>query len=912
MSIIKWFNKPKWQSPNEQVRITAIQSSQDPELISQLTTIVFEDNSEKVQVAALNKISNPTEINHIINTHPSKKIKSIAKRKLIACFSTDQDSQHQDLFQHITDNEVIKAIAQEAKNSEIRIKAIAQISQQGFLGDLLLQERDNAVQETILQQINQESTIQRLLDKTKKNKTLRKKLEQRLDTSSDSHSEQKAIEMCQKLDAVVHGKTQKAVDLNLISQQWKAIEATLPENIKQRFAGAYEAARMILDPQHRTAFLQKQKIQRTIIQLNEIESSIENKQLSSLMKIQQAIETLNELDISSVEPKELEKHQTLNQKLLALRDQVQQDQKIPDHVFKVVDDINAALSKKTATPQQLSQFKSQWQQATKKTQKSEAFNHLSEQFDLLCIQLAEKIEQSATLRDQAAADAVALIDKAIGLIEDGQLAQTKIVSNQIANKKKLAGFSHPIIKNNKYQLDQVWNRLKELRDWQKWSNDKARKEIIKSVAAMHGQGLHPDAVLKKLKDSNTQWYALEDMEKLEGDKYPSRNQSLWQEFRQVSKAVFEPTQPFFEKRSEQQNSQLDNINLLISEMDNCDVENTEERELARISRDGFQELKALDQLPPKQRGKIAKKLRQSINRIDNKLNEFYNAAEAKKLKLIEQAEALQELDDINQAIETAKSLQHQWKSAGFVKQYTERKLWKKFRKANDALFNQRNQVKKEINEAHSEQKQQVKSFIQSQTKLIKSNQDIDSLNAFKSQTIQTWEALEKPGQFMQVELNHLLQQVDDKISNIKNKAVTDELKIKEKIDLQYSQFEQGKIDQQTFTENLGKIKDVQLVSWFQGRTDTDSSEELLNQHLIACEFLTGLSTPEQYMEQRMAYQVQVLSERMSGEKGIQDNAQAKQLLNSWLLMPKADAQFIKDNKKRISQVIKALKTLAFG
>ena len=163
MSIIKWFNKPKWQSPNEKVRMTAIQTSQDPELTGQLLTIVFEDVSEKVQLAALNKISNPTDINHIINTHQSKKIKSVAKRKLVACINADKDDQYQDLFKHINDKEVIQAIAQDAKNTSIKIKAIAQITQQGFLGDLLLKERDPAVQSAILQHISQPSTLQRLM-----------------------------------------------------------------------------------------------------------------------------------------------------------------------------------------------------------------------------------------------------------------------------------------------------------------------------------------------------------------------------------------------------------------------------------------------------------------------------------------------------------------------------------------------------------------------------------------------------------------------------------------------------------------------------------------------------------------------------------------------------------------------------
>ena len=82
--------------------------------------------------------------------------------------------------------------------------------------------------------------------------------------------------------------------------------------------------------------------------------------------------------------------------------------------------------------------------------------------------------------------------------------------------------------------------------------------------------------------------------------------------------------------------------------------------------------------------------------------------------------------------------------------------------------------------------------------------------------------------------------------------------------------------------------------------------------MIAAEFITGLSTPEEFMEHRMAYQVQMLSMRMSGEKGLQDNDQAKQLLDEWYLLPKANQSFVKKNTKRIKLVIEALKKLAFS
>jgi exonuclease SbcC len=668
---------------------------------------------------------------------------------------------------------------------------------------------------------------------------------------------------------------------------------------------------MILDPKHREQFLHNQKVQRQLSQLKELEVLAQNSSINSLKKVQALIDKLNELDKLLLPNDEQKSFEKVEKRVLERRDQIQQEQKIPDTAIQLVDQLAKVLSKPTATPQQLTQFKSKWQNATKNVKSSESFKQLNEQFQQQCLKLAEKIEHSAATRDQAANSAVELIDVATKHIEEGQLTLAKTITNQIAENKKLAGFSHPVIKRNKYQLDQVWNKLKELRNWQKWSNDKARREIIKSVAAMHGQGLHPDAVLKKLKDSNEQWYSLEDMEKLPGDKYPSRNQELWQEFRRVSKAVFEPTQPFFEKRSEQQQDRLDQINQLIDEMNTCDLENTTERDLARMTRHGVKELKALDTLPPKQRGKVAKKLRKAINRIDHKLNEFYQEAENKKLKLIEQVKALHEMEDLSEAIEQAKALQQQWRTAGIVKQYTERKLWKNFRKANDALFNKRDQIKQEVNKAQQQQKKALQDFIKEKNKAVKSISTIDALNDFKGNVQKKWQELDNPNRLLQTDFTQLLQQVDDKVTQLMNKDLIDAYKQKEQLDQSFSQFEQGQIDEQKLTEIKDQY-DAQLINSFKLRLNDSYTEESLYQKLIEAEFLTGLETPEENMEQRMAYQVQILSERMSGERNQQDFNQARMWLDEWFLLPKTDDKFIKKNQQRIKQAIKAIKQLAFG
>ncbi len=908
MSLINWFNKPKWQSPNEQVRITAIQSSDAPELISSLLDIVNNDPSIKVQKTALARVEQGKELVSIALNHPNKAIRTQANKKLIGLFTQHDNPDHLALFQSIKDPETIKAVAELAKSPALRKQAIEQIKQQGLLGELLLKESDTELQKLIIEKIDKPSTLARLQQQAgKKNQTLLDLIQAKLAQHNQPDYNAKAIELCTELEAVVHGK--KQLTLTTITDQWQSIEAHIPADIKLRYNGALAAAKMIIDPEHRNQFLKKQKAQRATTELHDLEQQLEKQSIVSLKQAQTAITKCQEIDSTVLDEAALKRHHEVLEQLQQIRAAIQKSQQIPAAVTKTLDQLNKSLSQPIVQPDRLKHFKQQWQKHTSGVKQSEAFNLISQQFNDACLQLAEKIDQSAQQRQQAATEAVAMIEPTIAQIKEGHLVKAKGMTNKMAELKKVAGFNHPTIKQNKYQLDSVWQQLKDLRNWQKWSNDKARQDIIDELLALVGKGLHPDAVLKKLKEANERWYALEDMEKLPGDKFPSRNQKMWGEFRAVSKTLFEPTQPFFEKRSEQQENHLENIEATVKTMNEVDLNDTSEKSLSHLNRDAIKHLKSLDKLPPKQRGVAAKKLRKAINRIDKKLNEIYAVAETKKRKLIAQAQELQGVEDNNAAIESAKQLQQQWKTAGVVKQHTERKLWKKFRQANDAVFNRRDQEQQQQDKAQQALRLQAQALLDDFKQHIKAAKTIGSLVETRTQINKQWNELEKPAALLAHEFNHLLQTISDEINQHKFKALQKKQKNKQQIDDLLTEFEQGKIDEQQKQQQFEQLTSTELTAFFAPRIaaeNTEDNQDQLAELLIQAEFLTGLETPEQHMEDRMAYQVKILSERMAGEKAGSDQAQASAWLDQWYLTSKGAAEFIKNNQKRAKKAIKAV------
>lgn len=899
MSIFNWFNKPKWQSPNEQVRLTAVQTDSDIALIEALPQIIASDNSIKVRKAALSRIENAQQLNQIAEQNDQVEVKKLARKKWTQLMAQSEDIE---AIKNLKDNEALTFLAGQSQHSSMRLQAINQLTQQGSLGDLLLKEKDQQIQQAILEKITQESTLQRISKPLKKkNKDLFNSVQSKLNSGTDSNqSEQQALKIFKQLEAAVHQKT--TCDLDQINSQWQTIEKDCDDSLKQRYNGAFAAAKMILDPEHRDSFLNNQKAQRAKTQLSEIKLSCGKLAELNLTQIQNQLTKCQAIDNELLSPEEQAQLTKAIDTFTEARDEKMQQQQVPESATKAYDELQKVLSQDIVQPNQLKQFKTRWQQATREAHHSSSLKLLSDQYDSSILKLAEKIEQSAQKRDEAAQQLIAMIDTAQSEIKDGHLSKAKAITNKMAALKRTAGFHHPLVKSNKYNIDNVWTQLKELRQWQKWSNDKVRQDIIDELVALVGTATHPDAVLKKLKDSNERWYALEDMEKLEGDKFPSRNQKMWQDFRTVSKALFEPTQPFFEKRSESQNSHLDDIKGCIDEMLQVELESSNERDLARMTRNAIKHLKSLDQIPPKQRGAVAKKLRKGIDRIDGQLSTWYDAAEIKKRALIDQAIALHDEEDLASAIEQAKGLQAQWKKAGIVKQFTERKLWKQFRKANDALFNKRDAASKEQNAALAAHKKAAQAELDKFNKSLKSAKGSAEVKQLKAQFSQLWQSEYQDVKHLVSTFQSAMNSVDEALKKQQSASVISSLEALKQFDQSCQSEDQTAID-----AAFEACTDTNRAD-FEARKSNVINDERCDELLLKAEFLTGKETPKSHMDARMAYQVKVLSDRMAGEKVAGESEQALALLKSWYLSAKSN-DYIQSNKKRINSNIKALEAL---
>ncbi|MDX1576817.1 MAG: DUF349 domain-containing protein, partial [Kiloniellales bacterium] len=281
-------------------------------------------------------------------------------------------------------------------------------------------------------------------------------------------------------------------------------------------------------------------------------------------------------------------------------------------------------------------------------------------------------------------------------LEAGDLAASAAAQQTLLEDLDAIGH-HPKTRDADFRarLTQDRRRLQELRDWQHWSNNEIRARLCEQAEAIPGSGLHPDAVAAKVKELQQRWKDLDASEKLPGDTRHRRpNQKLWRRFQSACNEAFEAARPFFEKRAEIREGQLEALEAVIAELDAAAADaDRDVRDLERLLGRARGSLRKLGEIPPRQRKRMARRLRSRADALEQRLEPHYEVVERRKQRLIETVQALVETDDLDQAIQGAIEAQGQWKTAGVTRRDRENRLWKTFRKACDAVFARRDEAR---------------------------------------------------------------------------------------------------------------------------------------------------------------------------------------------------------------------------
>jgi len=476
-------------------------------------------------------------------------------------------------------------------------------------------------------------------------------------------------------------------------------------------------------------------------------------------------------------------------------------------------------------------------------------------------------------------------------------------------------------------------RLRELREWHHWSNNKIRKRLIAEMEVLPAADLHPDALLDRIKSLQVEWKTLEQSEQIPGDKHFAAAPWMWRKFSAAGHTAFDTAKPYLDKRSEIQSRHAQSLATFCAELEQlAQAEPPDWNALGKGLNRGRKKLHDLNNVPANQRQKFARKLKAVLDKANAVMQAHYQQVENDKMKLIRTASQLIHMPERSEAISEAKSLQSNWKAAGSLWRSKEQELWNQFRAHLDPLFKELKEQQASIRVANEENLTAQRALCVEMKDILKSTDDLSSQHG-KVQGLQdTWKDVEHPDRKLVQSFQTLvedyqqrvkqteLQQVDaDRERRWLKSALLHELTVTGKTAKgSLSKKTENKVTKtwpaDSSDEPLEKAMDQACADLLAGKASESSQDEIADlktqAHLLSIrlEFVAGLPSPDEDRDQRMKYQVDRLAESMSGESARQPASdEASEAEQVWLRMyalPEPDfLAFGKRIKKALSTII---------
>lgn len=249
-----------------------------------------------------------------------------------------------------------------------------------------------------------------------------------------------------------------------------------------------------------------------------------------------------------------------------------------------------------------------------------------------------------------------------------------------------------------YDLVQI-NR--ELRDLDFRKNLEAKTEFCEQAEAL-AESEDVVGAFKELQKLHEQW-------KEYGPVAKEFRDSIWERFRAATAVINKKYQAHFEGLKEQHAANLEAKTALCERVEAiADQEITSSNQWNALSKEieGIQaEWRKIGFATRKDNQKVYDRFRAACDKFFSRKREYYNEFKdsmndnmAKKLAIIEQAEALKGSTDWKKTSDALIDLQRQWKEIGAVPRKKSEQLWKRFRAACDAFFNERDKQGKPEND----------------------------------------------------------------------------------------------------------------------------------------------------------------------------------------------------------------------
>ncbi|MCJ7453492.1 MAG: DUF349 domain-containing protein, partial [Steroidobacteraceae bacterium] len=239
-------------------------------------------------------------------------------------------------------------------------------------------------------------------------------------------------------------------------------------------------------------------------------------------------------------------------------------------------------------------------------------------------------------------------------------------------------------------LQQLDEKLNELRQWKDYVVAPKRIELIEEMEALVGSQEAPEALAEHVRALQQEWRTINKGIVIDTSEDGERFQRAFQ-------AAFRPCQDYFASQAAMRRENLEARKLVLERLKafeaRLETDAADYPLVMQVLREAPREWRSHSPVDPDASRPAEIEFQKAMDRLRHLVGSWYERNEADKRALIAQAGQLSSVEGVAQAIDGVKRLQAQWKQTGPVPRDKSQPLWDEFRGLCDAVFQRRDEAR---------------------------------------------------------------------------------------------------------------------------------------------------------------------------------------------------------------------------
>ena len=740
--LISSLSKDKWQSRDPEIRKKAIQELPVNEQET-LYKIAMADPEETIRILAASRLSDLDILQTLIMKGNPESVKAAAENKFYQLLSglkhpVPEYEVREKIIRGSRNPSLLEFVAANADRAELREITIKRINRDPLLGDIALTDTNAQVRQLAATQIAKRSTLERVAKNSRrKDKRVYKIVKTKLDRIIEDEQRPallaaEVLEVCDKLEKLNNRNRllqEKPTYENYLSR-WDEIQNFANDEVKTRFQSICDIINSRLDKLEQQQENEKEIISKLEILLLDLSRTVDELLI---------LRDTNDCDDKAIEQKEkdinelgrtwdetikditdanfVSQYNNKFQAILDLAEPHDNEQKHIDvnKISRLVDQAQNLLEQKGYIPDKtVSALESKFIQQAELNPSPE-LDSVTERFNQIITSLKQQIATQQQSAEKFTAQIKDSIKQINNLVDEGQVSKADKTLHDLFKKIDHSECLSSHDKHNYHvKLHEIQSQLGDLSSWRNWAHDKERENLILRAEKLLAQAQSSTRLEHEYTDITS---GIKELRK-QWKKLRSRTaDETWQRFNNVCNEAYKKCNPYIDKQTE-----IRRLNLLAKQALCEQLENYIETmgwpttddsdidlalnwiQVDKIVKQARKEWSEIGFVDRKEHKAITRRFDHSIEIILSELKKVWHINQQQFNDLIHKVQTLTETldNDLQGAIHQAKEYQKQWKKIGPVSSFQRNKLWKKFRKACDIIFEKRQENIEQKNQHNAE------------------------------------------------------------------------------------------------------------------------------------------------------------------------------------------------------------------